>query len=104
MTSVVAVTIDAEPSAEAQGKRTQILAEVRERVRLEDIARAKDDLFMALHPAPRHGRAALELLEIDDDAGFHRELNCFYMAAKAAWNAWATLKRLQGAPNKSEEA
>jgi hypothetical protein len=78
-------------SAEAQARRAQIRAEARARVALEDISRARDALYEALYPAPRHGRAALECLEVDDDIGHH--LNHFFEAARAAW---AALKRVQG--------
>lgn len=93
----------AEPSAAAQAKAA-IVAEVRERVRREDIERAKDDLFAALHPTPCHGRAALACLECTDDTGLVHHLDQFFFAAKAAWAAWAALKRLQGAQSKGEGA
>jgi hypothetical protein len=80
--------------------RARIVAEARERVRLEGVARAKDDLFMALHPAPRHGRAALECLEIDDDVGLAHHLDKFFASAKSAWAAREKLRRLESAPGK----
>jgi hypothetical protein len=97
-----ATVIAPAPSAEAQAARERIRAEARERVRLEDIARAKDVLYVALHPVPRHGRAALECLEVDDDVGLAHHLDRFFAAAKAAWAAWAALKRIQGIQRKGE--
>jgi hypothetical protein len=92
------------PSAEALAARERIRAEARERVRLEDIARAKDVLYEALHPAPRHGRAALECLEVDDDIGLVHHLDRFFAAAKAAWAARAALKDVQSVQSKGEAA
>jgi hypothetical protein len=97
-----AITPLAEHSAEAHAARARIRAEARERVRLEDIARAKDALYEALHPAPRHGRAALECLEVDDDVGLDHHLDRFFTTAKAAWAARAALKRIQGIQRKGE--
>lgn len=68
-TALDAETSIAEPTGEAQARRAQIRAEARARVALEDIDRARDALYGALYPAPRHGRAALECLEVDDDVG-----------------------------------
>ena len=97
MSASAAVAPIAQPSVEAQAVRARIIAEARERVRLDDIARAKDALFAALHPTPCHGHAALACLECDDDAGLSHHLDRFYAAAKAAWTAWAALKRLHSA-------
>jgi hypothetical protein len=90
--------------AEAQARRAQIRAEARARVALEDLSRARDALFEALHPAPRHGRAALECLEIDDDVGLTHHIEGFFASAKAAWTAWGALKRLQGPGGEKADA
>jgi hypothetical protein len=95
---------DAEPTGEAQDRRAQIRAEARARVALERLSQARDTLFEALHPAPRHGRAALECLEIDDDVGLAHHVDGFFASAKAAWTAWAALKRLQGLAGEKADA
>ena len=56
----------------------------------------------AKHPVPRHGRAALECLEVDDDVGLDHHLDRFFTTAKAAWAARAALKRIQGIQRKGE--
>jgi hypothetical protein len=89
---------------EAQAVRAQILAEIRERVRLEDIDRARDALYGALYPAPRHGRAALECLEVDDDVGLAHHVEAFFTAGRAAWAAWVQLKAVQSAPTPGDRA
>ena len=86
------------PSAEAPSLETiaRIRAEARARMALDDVARAKDELYAALFAAPRHGRAALESLEVDDDAGLEHHLDHFFRAARAAHVALKAVKRLQG--------
>jgi hypothetical protein len=83
-----------EPSAEARAARERIVAECRERVRLEDISRAKDELFEALHPAQCHARGAMASLDVDDDVGLEHHLKRFFAAARAAWTAHQTLTSL----------
>ena len=100
MTAVVPI---AEPSALAPEDKARIIAECRERVRLEDIVRAKDALYV-LYPAPHHATAALALLAIDDDESVNRHLSAFFSEARAAHSAWQALKRLQDASNKNEAA
>jgi hypothetical protein len=95
---------DAEPTGEAQARRAQIRAEARARVALEDLSRARDALFEALHPAPRHGRAALECLEVDDDVGLAHHVEALFTAGRAAWAAWVQLKAVQSAPTPGDRA
>lgn len=73
--------------------REQIVGEVRARLAQEGIAQAKDRLFELLHPTPHHGRAALECLSADDDFGLAHHLELFFTSARAAWIAWAALKK-----------
>ncbi len=75
----------------------KIRAECRARVAAEDIERAKDSLFAALHPALHHAIAARACLEVDDDLILGHHVDAFFAAGRSAWAAWTKLKALRDA-------
>lgn len=77
--------------------RERIRAECRARVAAEDIERAKDALFAALHPALHHAIAARACLEADDDVVLGHHVDAFFGAARCAWSTWTKLKALRDA-------
>ena len=97
--------MSADPAdTEPQAARARVIDQCRERVRLEDIARAKDDLYAELHPVQCHLRAAMASLEADDDSGAEHQLRLAFEHARGAWTAWGALKRAQELQSKRGSA